>query len=37
MTDQGYVRAAELARETGDTLTTPLLPGLQIPLAEIFE
>jgi len=37
MTDQGYVRAAELARETGDRLMTPLLPGLQIPLAEIFE
>ncbi len=31
-----HVRAAELARETDATLTTPLLPGLTIPLAEIF-
>ncbi|MBI5379944.1 MAG: Uma2 family endonuclease [Nitrospirae bacterium] len=31
-----YVRAAELSRETGDTIATPLLPGLAIPLAEIF-
>lgn len=37
MTEQGFVRVAELVRETGDTLTTPLLPGLQVPLAEIFE
>lgn len=37
MTDRGYVRAAELSREAGDTLSTPLLPGLEIPLAEIFE
>ena len=26
----------ELAREAGDVLTTPLLPGLQLPLADIF-
>lgn len=37
MTEQGCVRAAELSRESGDTLSTPLLPGLEIPLAEIFE
>lgn len=37
LTDQGYVRAAELAREANDTLSTPLLPGFQMPLAEIFE
>jgi len=36
-TDQGYVRAAELAREANETLFTPLLPGFQVPLAEIFE
>jgi Uma2 family endonuclease len=27
---------AELSAESGDILTTPLLPGLEIPLAEIF-
>ncbi len=37
MTDQGYVRAAELSQETGDTLTTPLLPDLRIALLQIFE
>ena len=36
MTDKGYVRAAELSKETKDTLTTPLLPNLSLPLAEIF-
>jgi Uma2 family endonuclease len=36
LTDQGYVRAAELARETHDVLSSPLLPGFQTPLAEIF-
>lgn len=34
---QGYVRAAELAKEAGHALATPLLPELTIPLAEIFE
>ncbi|HEX5761040.1 MAG TPA: Uma2 family endonuclease [Thermoanaerobaculia bacterium] len=29
-------RVAELAAESGDVLTTPLLPGLEIPVAEIF-
>lgn len=37
MTDQGYVRAAESSREANEAVTTPLLTGLQIPLAEIFE
>jgi Uma2 family endonuclease len=36
LTDQGYVRAAELAREANDSLSTPLLPDFQVPLAEIF-
>jgi Uma2 family endonuclease len=36
-TEQGYVRTAELAREANDTLSTPLLPGFQAPLAEVFE
>lgn len=31
-----YERAAELSREAGDTLATPMLPGLAIPLAELF-
>jgi Uma2 family endonuclease len=34
--EKGYTRAAELSRETNDALTTPLLPGFQIPLSEIF-
>lgn len=37
MTEQGYTRVAELNREAGDALVTPLLPSLQISLAEIFE
>ena len=32
-----YERAAELTLESDDTLTTPLLPGLEMPLAKIFE
>ena len=28
--------AIELSREAGDVLTTPLLPGLEMPLARIF-
>ncbi len=31
------VLAAELSAGAGDALTTPLLPGLEIPLAEIFD
>jgi Uma2 family endonuclease len=37
MTDQGYTRAVALSTEANDTLTAPLLPGLIIPLAAIFE
>ena len=36
MTDKGYLRAAELAKETKDALSSPLLPGLSLLLAEIF-
>ncbi|MCP9448452.1 MAG: Uma2 family endonuclease [Nitrospira sp.] len=32
-----YVRAAELVKEAHDVLTTPLLPGFSLPLAEIFD
>jgi Uma2 family endonuclease len=32
-----YERVAELALENGDVLTTPLLPGLDLSLAKIFE
>jgi hypothetical protein len=32
-----YVRAQELTLELGDVLTTPLLPGLELPLAVVFE
>ena len=31
-----FGRANELSREAGDVLTTPLLAGLQMPLARIF-
>ena len=31
-----FARAAELSAESGDVLTTPLLPGLDLPLARIF-
>lgn len=31
-----FARPAELAREAGDELTTPLLPGLVLPLSRIF-
>jgi Uma2 family endonuclease len=32
-----YERAAELTLEAGDTLTSPLLPDLILPLSKIFE
>ncbi len=35
--DEGYDRIGELTREAGDSLTTPLLEDLDIPLADIFE
>ena len=31
-----FARPAELSREAGDVLTTPLLPGLELSLARIF-
>jgi Uma2 family endonuclease len=31
-----YARVTELTCEGGDVLTTPLLPGLELPLARIF-
>ena len=31
-----FARPVELSREAGDILTTPLLPGLTIPLERIF-
>jgi Uma2 family endonuclease len=31
-----FGRAIERSREAGDVLTTPVLPGLDIPLARIF-
>jgi Uma2 family endonuclease len=31
-----FARAAELSREAGDVLATPLLPGLEMPLSRIF-
>ena len=35
--DDGYTRVAELTLEQQDTLRTPLLPGLDLPLTVIFE
>ena len=35
--DERYVRVAELSLENGDVLTTPLLPGLEMPLLRIFQ
>ena len=32
----GFGRVSELSREAGDVLTTPLLSGLDMPLARIF-
>jgi Uma2 family endonuclease len=34
--DGSFPRTAELSRERGDGLTTGLLPGLSIPLSELF-
>jgi Uma2 family endonuclease len=34
--EEGFGRAIELSSETDDTLTTPLLPGLEMPLKRIF-
>lgn len=35
-TENGYVRAADLTREAGESIASPLLPGLDVPLAELF-
>jgi Uma2 family endonuclease len=32
-----FTRALELSREDSDLLTTPFLPGLELPLARIFK
>jgi len=37
LVEGSYRRAAELSAAAGDLLTSPLFPGLTIPLAEIFE
>jgi len=34
--DGSFPRVAELTAEAADTLTTPLLPGLALPLATFF-
>jgi Uma2 family endonuclease len=36
MADSGYVRAAELSREADEALASPLLPGFQLKLSDIF-
>jgi Uma2 family endonuclease len=33
---QGFKRPVELRRDAGDTLTTALMPDLQIPLDDVF-
>jgi len=35
-TEHGFARPVALARETGDALTTSLLPGLTLPLDRLF-
>ena len=35
--DDRFARPLELSRERGDTLTTPLLPGLDVRLDDIFK
>jgi Uma2 family endonuclease len=37
MTDGRYQKLPDLSLEANETLVTPLLPDLQIPLSEIFE
>ena len=34
--EEGFGRAVELSREARDVLSTPLLPGLEMPLVRIF-
>jgi Uma2 family endonuclease len=33
---ESFSRPNELSREAGDVLTTPYLPGLEIPLSRVF-
>ena len=33
---EGFARAVEMSVDAGDVLTTPLLPGLDMPLARVF-
>jgi Uma2 family endonuclease len=35
-TGEQFERVAELAHKNADTITTPLLPGFELPLAEVF-
>ena len=37
LTNGRYERTAQLTLEDGDVLTTPLLPGLSLPLSIVFE
>ena len=37
LVEMRYQRVQELSLDAGDVLTTPLLPGLEMPLVEIFE
>ena len=37
LADAGFDRPHELSREAGDILTTDLLPGVRLPLSEIFK
>jgi Uma2 family endonuclease len=36
LADGVFARPAEHSREAGDVLTTPLLPGLELPLSAVF-
>ena len=36
LADGHYTRVSELTLRDGDVLTTPLLPGLELALADIF-
>ena len=36
LTASGYAAAAELSRQPNARLTTPFLPGLDLPLSEVF-
>jgi len=37
LVDGRYERVAELSAERGDVLTTPLMPGLDLPLSSVFK